>query len=206
MTLFETVKACVSTREAAEFYGIEVDCHNKALCPFHDDHNPSLYVDDTHYHCFACQVHGDTVSLVAGLFGLSNTDAARKLAADFHLDTDKPLPELIKQKLRIQTEAQRLRENEKLCFSVLAEYRQVLCEWKITHAPKSSEDESDKRFSEACKYLDWVEYHLDLLIMGDSHDRTKVVNYLMEDSRAYRLKRHIAKTSGKGRRYETEIS
>jgi DNA polymerase I-like protein with 3'-5' exonuclease and polymerase domains len=34
----------------------------KILCPFHDDHTPSLHVypdeDDPHYHCFVCGAHG----------------------------------------------------------------------------------------------------------------------------------------------------
>jgi DNA polymerase I-like protein with 3'-5' exonuclease and polymerase domains len=34
----------------------------KILCPFHDDHMPSLHVypdeDDPHYHCFVCGAHG----------------------------------------------------------------------------------------------------------------------------------------------------
>ncbi len=38
-----------------------------ALCPFHNDSTPSLRLyqgADPHYHCFACQAHGDTVELV----------------------------------------------------------------------------------------------------------------------------------------------
>jgi hypothetical protein len=34
----------------------------KILCPFHDDHSPSLHiypgVEDPHFHCFACGAHG----------------------------------------------------------------------------------------------------------------------------------------------------
>jgi DNA polymerase I-like protein with 3'-5' exonuclease and polymerase domains len=34
----------------------------KILCPFHDDHSPSLHIypdgDDPHYHCFVCGAHG----------------------------------------------------------------------------------------------------------------------------------------------------
>jgi hypothetical protein len=32
---------------------------NKIICPFHDDHNPSLELyADGHYHCYACGAHG----------------------------------------------------------------------------------------------------------------------------------------------------
>jgi DNA polymerase I-like protein with 3'-5' exonuclease and polymerase domains len=37
---------------------------DKVLCPFHDDHNPSLQIySDGHYHCYACGAHGDVEEL-----------------------------------------------------------------------------------------------------------------------------------------------
>ena len=41
MNLFETVKNNVSLREAAQAYGLEVNRHGKALCPFHNDRHPA---------------------------------------------------------------------------------------------------------------------------------------------------------------------
>ena len=41
-------------------------------------------------YCFACGAHGDVIDFVGRLFQLSPYDAARKLAADFHLTPDKP--------------------------------------------------------------------------------------------------------------------
>ena len=46
MNLFEIVKYGVSCREAAEQYGVEVNHYSMALCPFHNDWHPSLYVAD----------------------------------------------------------------------------------------------------------------------------------------------------------------
>lgn len=54
MRIFEIVKGNVNLREAAERYGIDVNRYGKALCPFHNDRHPSLYVADDHYYCFAC--------------------------------------------------------------------------------------------------------------------------------------------------------
>ena len=90
MNLFEIVKYGVSCREAAERYGVEVNHYSMALCPFHNDRHPSLYVADDHYYCFACGAHGDVIDFVGKLFQLSPYDAARKLMADFHLSPDKP--------------------------------------------------------------------------------------------------------------------
>ena len=146
MNLFEVVKAGISTREAAQAYGIDVNRHGMALCPFHNDRHPSLYVSDDHYHCFACGEHGDVIDLTAKLFDLRLYDAARKLASDFHLAPDKPLPEAIRRKNEHKTKAQQLRENEQLCFSVLNEYRRLLLDWKKRYAPQAPEDSLDKRF------------------------------------------------------------
>ena len=85
MRIFEIVKENVNLREAAELYGIDVNKYGKALCPFHNDRHPSLYVADDHYHCFACGEHGDVIDFVSKLFHLSLYDAVQKLAADFHL-------------------------------------------------------------------------------------------------------------------------
>lgn len=83
MNLFEIVKYGVSCREAAERYGVEVNHYGMALCPFHNDRHPSLYVADDHYYCFACGEHGDVIDFVGKLFQLSPYDAAWKLMADF---------------------------------------------------------------------------------------------------------------------------
>ena len=90
MRIFEIVKENVNLREAAELYGIDVNRYGKALCSFHNDRHPSLYVADDHYYCFACGEHGDVIDFVGRLFQLSPYDAARKLMADFHLSPDKP--------------------------------------------------------------------------------------------------------------------
>ena len=60
MNVFEAVKGNVTTRQAAEMYGIKVNRNGMAVCPFHNDKNPSMKVDKR-FHCFACQADGDAV-------------------------------------------------------------------------------------------------------------------------------------------------
>ena len=43
---FKSVKSLVTAREAAEHYGLTVNSHGMAVCPFHDDHNPSMKLDE----------------------------------------------------------------------------------------------------------------------------------------------------------------
>ena len=112
----------VSTIEAAEHYGVEVNRHGKALCPFHNDRHPSLFVDDDHYYCYACGEHGDVIDFTAKLFGLKLYEAAQKLAYDFGITQDKPPDKVMQEKQNRKSEAQRLREHEKLCFSAILEY------------------------------------------------------------------------------------
>lgn len=45
MNVFEAVKQNVTTRQAAELYGIPVSRNGMAVCPFHNDKNPSMKLD-----------------------------------------------------------------------------------------------------------------------------------------------------------------
>ena len=194
MRIFEIVKENVNLREAAELYGIDVNRYSKALCPFHNDRHPSLYVADNHYYCFTCGEHGDVIDFVSKLFQLSLYDAARKLAADFHLSPDKPPSAAALHAKRIRTEAQQLMENERLCFSVLSDYARVLWDWKVQYAPQSPDKPVQARFVEACHELDRTEYYLDILCPGDSHERAEVVRQQVADGKLDRLRQRLEKT------------
>ena len=64
MNIFEAVKQSVTTRQAAESYGIRVNKNGMAVCPFHRDKNPSMKVD-RRFHCFGCQAGGDVIDFTA---------------------------------------------------------------------------------------------------------------------------------------------
>ena len=85
--LFEAVKEGVTTRAAAEQYGLRVNRHGMCVCPFHNDKNPSMKVDKR-FHCFGCQADGDVIDFTARLYSLSPKDAALKLASDFGISYD----------------------------------------------------------------------------------------------------------------------
>ena len=193
MRIFEIVKENVNLREAAELYGIDVNRYGKALCSFHNDRHPSLYVADDHYYCFACGEHGDVIDFVGRLFQLSPYDAARKLMADFHLSPDKPPSAAALHAKRIRTEAQQLKANERLCFSVLSDYARVLRDWKVQYAPQSPAEAPDERFVEACHKLDEVEYYLDILTSGNSYERSEVIHQQMADGKLDELRQRLEK-------------
>lgn len=66
MNVFEAVKQAVTTRQAAECYGIRVNRAGKAKCPFHNDRTPSMKVDKR-FHCFGCGADGDVIDFTAQL-------------------------------------------------------------------------------------------------------------------------------------------
>ena len=193
MRIFEIIKENVNLREAAERYGVEVNHYGMALCPFHNDRHPSLYVADDHYYCFACGEHGDVIDFTAKLFQLSLYDAARKLAEDFYLSPDKPPSAAALHAKRIRTEAQQLMENERLCFSVLSDYARVLRDWKMRYTPQSPDVPVHAWFVEACHKLDQAEYYLDILCAGDSFERAEVVQQQMAGGKLDRLRQRLEK-------------
>jgi len=54
----------------------------KALCPFHQEKDPSFYVspDKGVWHCFGCSAGGDVIDFVQRIEGLTFTEAVAKLA------------------------------------------------------------------------------------------------------------------------------
>ena len=202
MNVFATVKTSINTREAVARYGVEVNRHGKALCPFHNDRNPSLFVDDDHYHCYACGEHGDVIDLTAKLFGLKLYEAAQKLAYDFGITQDKPPDKAMQEKQNRKSEAQQLRENEKLCFSALMVYYKLLQEWMVVYAPRTPEDDVDSRFAEACHWLSYVEYLVDTFIGGDSYERTEVIDMMMTDGKLKKLQIYLEKMNKEEKVFE----
>ena len=90
MTIYGTIKAAISVKQAAEHYGLKVNRNGMACCPFHNDRHPSLKLNEDYFFCFGCGAKGDVIDLVARLFNMSSYEAAQKLASDFGLDPKPP--------------------------------------------------------------------------------------------------------------------
>lgn len=176
MNVFEAVKEAVTTRQAAEHYGIRVNRNGMAICPFHNDKNPSMKVDKR-FHCFGCQADGDVIDFTAKLFGLSVKEAALKLAADFGIRYDArghgpPVEKTVKPKIRDEL---RQRQAEQRCFHIYAGYLHLLEDWKERYAPKPEDTEWHPLFVEALQKRDYVEYLLDTLLTGTEEEKAAVV-------------------------------
>jgi hypothetical protein len=179
MSVFDAVKQSVSTRQAAELYGIHVNSHGMAVCPFHQDRNPSMKVDERFY-CFGCQATGDVIDFTARLYDLKPKDAAEKLAADFGISENHLAAPTKGVPKRIAIAEQLARQKEIKVENVLADYYRTLRRWFSDYAPRAPDDEIDQRFVEACQKLDYVAYLLDELAAGDPAQRQMLTAELWE--------------------------
>ncbi len=168
--VFEAVKQSVSTREAAEFYGIKVSRTGMACCPFHDDKNPSMKLNEEYFYCFGCGATGDVIDFTAKLFNLSPKEAAEKLAQDFGLIYDSQAPPR-RRYVRQKTEAQQFREDRQRCYRVLSDYYHLLKKWESDHSPRTPEEEPHPRFVEAIQKKTYVEYLLDLFLYESEEEQ-----------------------------------
>jgi len=89
MNIFEQVKNLVSLEQVAEYYGLEFNKNDKAICPFHDDKNPSLSLHPSKQYvkCFSCDVSVNAIGLEYRLGKHSNKyEAAKALNQRYSLN------------------------------------------------------------------------------------------------------------------------
>lgn len=130
----------------------------KALCPFHNDHRPSLHFKNNKFKCFACGKGGNSINLTSDLFNLSILDAAKKLSADYNLNLFEEKSSL---KFRRKSQKEIAKQNEKQAkeqFNIMflkawreSRYRILLEIFRtfreISKIPKSPEDKGAEIFA-----------------------------------------------------------
>ena len=197
MTIYETIKAAVPMKQAAEHYGLEVSHSGMACCPFHHDRHPSLKLNENYFFCFGCGAKGDVIDLVARLFNLSGYEAAQRLAADFGISTE-PGQAVVASCKPKRPHIRQFREDEMLCFRALTDYLHLLEDWKVRYAPKTPDDALDDRFVEACQMLDYIEYLADILTVGNLEERVAVVDELIKEGKIAFLRNYVARKRKEG--------
>ena len=184
MNVFQSVKEAVTARMAAEAYGIKVSRNGMACCPFHDDHTPSLKLDQR-YHCFGCGADGDVIDFTAQLFGLRKMEAAVRLAADFGVPYDEGSPpgqywsistNSKRRKIKRFSPEARFAETEKRFFRILTDYYHLLRKWREEDAPQSPEEEWGRRFTDSLRDMTLVEYLMDTMLTGTLEEKIDLMN------------------------------
>ena len=193
MSTYARIKQTVTTRQAAERYGLSVNRSGMVKCPFHEDHNPSMKVDDRFY-CFGCHASGDVIDFTARLFGTSLKDAAEKLAGDFGINPRPPT------KVNIpKHDAEPTRDRELLCICVLREYLRYLRIWQLRYRPDEPGAPIHPRFSEAMKALPTVNHLLDCLLGNDLLLAKETAEILCREGHIQRLSEYLGTLSEKER-------
>ena len=184
MNVFQSVKEAVSTRTAAEMYGIKVGRNGMTRCPFHDDHTPSMKLDKR-YHCFGCGADGDVIDFTAQLFTIGKMEAAKKLASDFGILYDWGGPSgqqkkngsrAGKKKAGQFSSEYRFAETEKRFFRILTDYYHLLRRWREEDAPKTPEEEWGRRFTDSLRDMTLVEYLMDTMLTGTLEEKIDLMN------------------------------
>jgi len=173
--LFTQVKSQVTTRQAAERYGVQVNHSGMACCPFHDDRHPSMKIDERFY-CFGCHTTGDVIDFTAKLFDLSLYDAAKKLANDFNIQ---PLPPGQSAPIPKLPAAVIERKEEQRVLKILIEYERLLEKWKEEFAPSDPEDDKwGDRFVHAVHHLPTLSDAIDRLFSSDPDERKAIMDHI----------------------------
>ena len=192
MNQFETIKAAVPLRQAAETYGLRVLRNGMTCCPFHEDRHPSMKLNKDYFFCFGCGASGDVIDFTARLFGLSPYAAAQKLETDFGIDAETKL-------LPFPNHAEPSRDRERLCICVLREYLRHLCIWQLRYRPEKPEDPIHPRFAEAMKALPTVNHLLDCLLGNDLLLVKQTAEVLCREGHIRRLSEYLGTLSEKER-------
>ena len=180
MNLFKLVKESITVKQAAALYGLPVTSTWMTHCPLHEDHTPSMKLNDTYYYCFGCGATGDVIDLTARLFDLSSFQAARKLAQDFGLSPDKPPSGAIALPKPSTLPSDDQQEDITYCIRVLHDYRNLLTRWRTEFAPLSPEEPLNERFVEALHMLDVVDDLMDCLAFGPPSQKAAAAKRLLD--------------------------
>ena len=183
--IFEAVREAVPVPLAAERYGLKANRAGMVRCPFHDDHTPSLKLNEDYFYCFGCGAGGDVVSLTAKLFDLRPYEAASKLAVDFGVDVPATAPP--------DGSLNRFRTDLLRCQQILDNYLNLLIRWQRKYAPQSPDEEPDERYAEACQMLEPMDYMAYMLAAGTLEQRIRTVERLMADGKMDQLEERLTR-------------
>ena len=191
MNLFQTIKTAVTVKQAAALYGLPITTTGMTRCPFHEDHTPSMKLNDTYYYCFGCGATGDVIDLTARLFDLSCLQAVRKLAQDVGLCQDKPATGTIALPKPPATLSDAQQEDIGYCLRVLHDYRDLLTRWQTEFAPRSPEESLDERFVEALHMLATVDDLINRLAFGLTSQKVDVARRLLDSQLLPRMEARL---------------
>jgi hypothetical protein len=188
LDLFEEIKARLSIAEVVAAYGVHINRHNKAVCPFHKEDTASftIYPATNTWYCFGCNVGGSVIDFAAKYYGMEPLAAAKQFDNDFLLG-------LAGQELtpaEQQRAAEKARERKENQSAVSAfntwedDYFIFLCDsiYEFERTIETAKPFSDPWvFAHNRKLI--LEYHQDIIMDGSADDKVDLFNYVMGGAR-----------------------
>ena len=130
--VIERLKQEVSLQRLVEARGVQLQRHGAdllGLCPFHDDHEPSLVVSPKNnlWHCLgACQAGGSVIDWVMKAQGISFRHAVELLRADHPSLTDASTPVRVSTVRKLATPIDRDASDAEALLQVVNYYHETL--------------------------------------------------------------------------------
>lgn len=169
------IKARLPAPEAARRYGFPVGRTGFISCPFHREDTASLrlYPEEGGFYCFGCGAHGSVIDFCMQLFGLSFSEACRKLNDDFSLGLPMGRKRTLRENARIcrdyrvrKEEYQRKNDGQKLLSLIWSLWAR--CDaWERAYVPQDRNAAPDPRYAYAVSHIDYAAYLIDHTLEAD---------------------------------------
>lgn len=207
MNLYEQIKTHITPKLVTERYGPPIHRGDMICCPFHDDKTPSMKLYDDHFYCFGCQKSGDVIDLAAQFFGLTNHEAAKRLAADFGITDEIPTQPV---RTTPYEHSRKFHDDEQECYLALLGYLKLLELWEQKYSPTSQIATPDPRFVEACQMKSYVEYLCDIFITGSTKERVTAIcelKHYLDELRSYTAQKNMEeKAIDRNKRIQADLA
>lgn len=176
---YKELNRLLDIKKVATDYGLQVNRSGFANCPFHHEETPSLKLYRDSFFCFGCGVGGDAIALVAGIEGISQSEAFDELNARYGIGLSE-----VKAVKRMKVSPQYVQWKEEALDAVAWYCR--LC-WRILYHTEGLSTEVRSFFQEESQKAE--ELHQSLLesTAADAHK-----NYRKEVSVYEELRRRYA--------------
>lgn len=132
-----------------------------AKCPFHNEHDESLCINETYYHCFGCQASGNAITFVMQYESISFMEALKVLAQKYNLE----IPRTFSKSINQNDYSKRTK-----LLSLMEDTRKFYCE-----TLSSDEGKAAREYLKNRRILDTdISYYS----IGLSPNKTSLFNYL----------------------------
>jgi hypothetical protein len=146
------------------------------LCPFHDDHNPSMNVfTDNHYKCYACGEYGDAVDFIKRSHSFSTKEALQHLGVNQGPVTADMLQRIAETDRKRKEKEQHRQHESDLIFTLS---KLIHHAYSVMAGIKTIEDMEN--IAEVIDRLPWWEYCHDTLIYGTDDEKQKCLEDLKD--------------------------